>query len=165
VYITRAASAVSARTAGGRIEVRRAGGVVVAGNSGGSIQVGSAEGVTCESTGGSIRLKGSAGELRAVTDVGSILAELITGSRLQNSVFSTGAGDITVYIPSNFPLTIRALNDSGRSGRIISEFSEISVRSPDGAARPLQAEGQLNGGGPLLTLTSASGTIYLRRRK
>jgi hypothetical protein len=166
IHIGRAGASVSARTAGGRIEVEQANGIVLAGNSSGSIQIGTARGVRCESTGGSIRLRGSGGSLRAVTDIGSILAELLPGLSIQDSVLSTGAGDITVFIPSNFALTIKALSESGRTGRIISEFAEVPVRlsnSPDRSS--MTAEGALNGGGPLLTLTSGGGTIYLRRQR
>lgn len=162
IHIGRARSSVIARSAGGRIEVQQAAGVVMAGNSGGSIQVGPAQGVRLEATGGSIRLRGSSGALLAFSDVGSILAELIPGVRLQDSALSTGAGDITVYIPSDIPLTIRALNQSERLGRIVSEFPEILVRQALQESRML-AEGALNGGGPLLQLTSTGGTIYLRR--
>jgi DUF4097 and DUF4098 domain-containing protein YvlB len=166
IQIGRAGASVSARTAGGRIEVEHAQGIVMAGNAAGSIHIGTAQGVRCESTGGSIRLKGSAGALRAVTDIGSILAELLPGLALQDSVLSTGAGDITVFIPSNLALTIKALNESGRAGRIVSEFNEIPVRRPGGYSQQgAVAEGALNGGGPLLMLTSSGGTIYLRRQR
>jgi hypothetical protein len=164
IRVGRAASSVTARTLGGRIEVQQAGGIVVAGSYGGAIQVGAAHGVRLEATGGSIRLKGVSGPLRAVSDVGSILAELAAGVRLQDSTLATGAGDITVFIPSNIPLTIRATNESGRAGRIVSDFPEIPVRQASEARRaPVLAEGELNGGGPLLQLTSSGGTIYLRR--
>lgn len=158
IVVQRAASMVSARTSGGRIEVHRAHGIVLADNSGGSIQVGSSAGVRVASAGGSIRLRGSSGSLRAASDVGSILAELMQGARLQDSILSTGAGDITVYIPSNLPLTVRASHESGPAGRIVSEFSEILVREA-------LAEGALNGGGPVLRLTSTGGTIYLKRQR
>jgi len=164
IQIQRAAAMVSARTSGGRIEVLHAKGIVLADNSGGSIQVGSASGVRVASAGGSIRLRGSSGSLRAVTDVGSILADVIAG--MQDSILSTGAGDITVYIPSNLPVTVKALNESGPQGRIISEFSEILVRNAAEAARErVLAEGTLNGGGPVLRLTSTGGTIYVKRQR
>jgi DUF4097 and DUF4098 domain-containing protein YvlB len=167
IHVDRAGALVSARTAGGRIEVQQASGIVLADNSGGSIHVGSAPGVRLASAGGSIRLRGSSGALRAATDVGSILAELSSGVRLQDSMLSTGAGDITVYIPSNLALTVKALNESGPGGRIISEFSEIPVRhaAAEAARQQVEAEGALNGGGPVLRLTSASGTIYLKRQR
>jgi DUF4097 and DUF4098 domain-containing protein YvlB len=166
IQIQRSAAMVSARTSGGRIEVLRANGIVLADNSGGSIQVGSSTGVRVASAGGSIRLRGSSGSLRAVTDVGSILAELMSGVPLQDSTLSTGAGDITVYIPSNLPLTVKALNENGPAGRIVSEFSEIMVRNASEAAREhVLAEGVLNGGGPVLRLTSTGGTIYVKRQR
>jgi hypothetical protein len=166
IRIGRGGSSVSARTAAGRIEVQQARGVVYAGNSGGSILVGQAPGVRCESTGGSIRLTGSSGSLRAMSDVGSILAELRPGLRMQDSVLSTSTGDITVFIPSNLALTVKALSESGFASRIISEFAEIQVRlaSEQGRSRTL-AEGALNGGGPVLQLVSSGGAIYLRRTR
>lgn len=164
IEIGRANSSVAARTAGGRIEVAEARGVVVAGNSGGSIQVGAARGVRLETTGGSIRLRGSSGALRAVSDVGHILAELIPGGGLKDSILSTGAGDITVFLPSDIAVTVQALNENGRAGRIVSEFAEIAVRSAREQSNAMTvAEGRLNGGGPTLKLTSTGGTIYLRR--
>ena len=83
---------------------------------------------------------------------------------------STGAGDITVYIPSNLALTIKALNENGPAGRIVSEFSEIMVRQRRprrraGDRQSVMAEGALNGGGPVLRLTSTGGTIYLKRQR
>ena len=166
IRINRAASRVAARTAAGSIEVHEAHGVVVAGNNGGSIQVGNALGCRCEATGGSIRLQGTSGALRAVSDVGSILAELVAGAKLQDSLLSTGAGDITVYIPSNIPITVKAANELVRAGRIVSEFNEIPVRHGVQLSRPaVLAEGILNGGGPILQLTAAGGTIYLRRAR
>ncbi len=166
IRVDRAASTVSAHSAAGRIEVGHAGGVVTADNSGGSIQVGAAAGVRCESSGGTIRLRGTSGALRAVTDVGSILAELMSGMPIQNSIFSTGAGDITVFIPSNLAVTVRAQSESGRTGRIVSEFPEIPVRIVN-LTKPVvaMAEGILNGGGPVLQISAATGTIYLRRQR
>jgi hypothetical protein len=162
IRVGRSASAVMAQTAGGRIEVQQAGGIVTAENSSGSIQIGSAPGVQCESDSGLIRLQGVSGALRAITNAGSILAELVAGRPLLDSILSTGAGDINVFIPSNIALTVRAQSDSGRLGRIISEFAEIPVRV---STSVMLAEGTLNGGGPMLQVSAVRGTIYLRRRK
>jgi DUF4097 and DUF4098 domain-containing protein YvlB len=164
IQVGQAGSSVAARTAGGRIDIAEANGAVIAGNSGGSIHVGAANGVRLEATGGSIRLRGSSGALRAVSDVGHILAELMSGSGLKDSLLSTASGDITVYLPSDIAVTIQALNESGRAGRIVSEFQEIPVRSARRQSNAMfVAEGSLNGGGPTLKLTSTDGTIYLRR--
>ncbi len=67
-------------------------------------------------------------------------------------------------IPSNLPLTVQAINESGGSGRIISDFPEVRPRRTSVPGGPLIAQGALNGGGPLLRVTVMGGTIYLRRK-
>ena len=164
VEVMRAGSSVSARTAGGLIKVMDAVGSVNAESAGGAIQVGSARGVNCEAVAGGIRLTGVSGEVNCATAAGSILAELLTGRVLANSFLSTGSGDITVIIPSNLAVTIKALNESlGRLGRIVSDFPE--VREETAVPGRIIAAGAINGGGPLLTIAAAEGTIFLRRQK
>jgi hypothetical protein len=163
IRIDRAAGAVVAQTAGGLIEVEQADGAVTAQSSGGAIQVNAAKGVRCDSAGGAIRLRNVAGALRASTAAGNILAELLSGKRIEESTLSTNAGDITVFIASNLPLTVLARNESGgAAGKIVSDFPEIQART---ATRPGVAEGALNGGGPVLHINVAGGTIYLRRQR
>ncbi len=136
-------------------------------SSAGGIQVNAANGVRCESSAGTIRLRNVGGTLRASTAVGSILAELLSGNRIQDSTLSTNAGDITVFIASNIPLTVLARNESGGAmGRIISDFKEIRVNpASQSGASPVLAEGALNGGGPVLRINVIGGTIYLRRQR
>jgi DUF4097 and DUF4098 domain-containing protein YvlB len=163
IHVGTAHSSVSARSEGGLIDINEAGGLVTAETAGGSIQVGSSAGVRCESAAGAIRVKGVRGPLRAYTASGSILAELLPGIELRDSSLHALVGDITVYIPSNIAVSIRAWNDGGNGrGRIISDFPEVQADS--GRRGPAKAEGVLNGGGPLLRI-SASGNIYLRRQK
>lgn len=165
IRIERAASTVVARTAGGLIQVQQADGPVTAESSGGAIQVNSAKGVRCESAGGAIRLRNVAGAVHAFANSGSIMAELVAGAVLADSVLSTNAGDITVLIPSNLALTVRA-TDEGGEGRIHSDFPEFRRRTgASPAAGPLMAEGTLNGGGPVLRINVVGGAIYLRRAK
>lgn len=166
IRIERSAGAVFARTAGGLIQVQQAGGLVTAESSGGAIQVSAANGVRCDSAGGAIRLRNVAGALRASTSAGSIMAELANGTRMEDSSLSTNAGDITVFISSNLPVTVLARNQSGGSGRIISDFPQIRVRQAgDASLVPVVAEGALNGGGPMLRINVIGGTIYLRKQK
>jgi len=164
IRIDRASGAVFARTAAGLIEVQQADGIVTAESSGGAIQVNSANGVHCDSTGGAIRLRNVAGPLRASTAMGSIMAELLSGNRIQDSTLSTNAGDITVLISSKIPLTVQARNESA-GGRIISEFPEIPSKGGQIGFTPVVAQGALNGGGPVLHIVVIDGTIYLRRQK
>ena len=185
IRIESAASTVVARTAGGLIQVQQAGGPVTAESSGGAILVNSANGVRCESAGGAIRLRNVAGAVHAFANSGSIMAELgsgeasggapgqaagkdpaaeTRGKTMTDSVLSTNAGDITVFIPSNLALTVQAMNESGGVGRIHSDFPQVQTQ-PAGPWGGSVAEGALNGGGPLLRLNVAGGTIYLRRAK
>jgi DUF4097 and DUF4098 domain-containing protein YvlB len=167
IRIDRALGTVFARTAAGLIQVQQADGAVTAESYGGAIQVNAANGVRCDSAGGPIRLRNVAGPLRASTAAGSILAELLSGNRIEDSTLSTNAGDITVFIASNLPLTVAARNESmGALGRIISDFPEIHVKALSQPGNsPMVAEGALNGGGPILRINVVGGTIYLRRQK
>jgi hypothetical protein len=164
VRVARAAANVTARTAGGRIEVDRAAGWVFAENTAGPIQVGSARGVQCEAGSGAIRLREVYGALRAATARGNIMAEIAAGRGLEDSFLNTADGDVTVLLPSNLAVLIQAQNEAGNvPRRIVSEFPEIQVRTLQ--LRPVQAVGALNGGGPVLRISAAGGTIYLRRQK
>jgi hypothetical protein len=166
IRVERAASTVNARTSGGLIQVQQADGPVTAESSGGAIQVNSAKGVRCESAGGAIRLRNVAGAVHAFANSGSIMAELVSGRSMADSILSTNAGDITVLIPSNLALTVQASNESGGAGRINSDFPQIRARTGGlPGVGPLMAEGALNGGGPLLRVNVTGGTIYLRRTK
>jgi hypothetical protein len=167
IRIDRALGTVFARTAAGLIQVQQADGAVTAESFGGAIQVNAANGVRCDSAGGPIRLRNVGGPLRASTASGSILAELLAGNRIEDSSLSTNGGDITVFIASNLPMTVSARNESaGAMGRIISDFPEIRVRAASQpGTSPVVAEGVLNGGGPVLHINVAGGTIYLRRQR
>ncbi|MCW5980537.1 MAG: hypothetical protein KIT09_20830 [Bryobacteraceae bacterium] len=166
IYVGSAGSAVSARTAQGIIQVKSAGGKVVAETASGSIEIGGAPDARCSSASGAIRLTGIAGSLRASTAAGDILAEILAGQNLAASSLATSFGDITVFIPSNVAMTVKANSvPAGVSGTIVSDFPEIRLRKTGaGAYGPQVAEGSLNGGGPVFTLTATGGTVYLRRR-
>ena len=90
--------------------------------------------------------------------------EELAGNHLLNSVLRTAVGDVTVFIPSNVAVTVRAQNESGnRATRIVSDFPEIRLQpAVMGIA---VAEGALNGGGPILNVSTSNGAIYLRRQK
>jgi DUF4097 and DUF4098 domain-containing protein YvlB len=165
IEVDRAASTVEAHTGEGVIEVNQAGGEVIADTRGGSIQIGSARGARCESAAGAIRVKNASGPLNVQTVMGSILAELISGARIEDSLLSANSGDVTVLIPSKLALSVMARNDSGTNPRIQSDFSEVPVKSFGFSHPPTLAEGQINGGGPILRINVAAGIIYLRKLK
>lgn len=163
IHVTKGGSLVSVNTAGGAIEVGSARGMVTAESNSGPIQVGAASGVRCETGEGGIRLSNVSGSLRASTAVGNVIAQLLGGGEPEDSSLVTGLGDITVFVPSNLGIRILAQIESAASvKRIISDFPGVKARM-DGPL--VVAEGPINGGGPLLRLSSAGGTIYIRRQK
>jgi DUF4097 and DUF4098 domain-containing protein YvlB len=163
IRIQRAGSAVIASTGGGPIDVGRAQGWVTAKNSAGPVQVGSAQGVSCESGGGGVQLANISGGVRVTTAIGSIFASLLAGKQMADSFLSTGSGDITVFIPSNVGVTIRAQNQlSDTIRRIVSDFPGIRVRVEGGQ---VVAEGPVNGGGPVLRISGTGGTIFIKRQQ
>jgi hypothetical protein len=165
IEVDRAGSSVEAHTGEGMIEVNQAVGEVIADTHGGSIQVGAARGVHCESAAGTIRVKNISGPLNIQSAMGSILAELIAGARVEDSLLRAASGDVSVTIPAKMPLSVMAVNDSGASPRIQSDFAELRTKTFGFSRPPAVAEGQLNGGGPLLRINVASGIIYLRKLK
>jgi len=165
IEVDHALSTVEAHTGEGLIEVNQAGGEVIADTRGGSIQIGSARGARCESAVGAIRVKNASGPLNVQTAMGSILAELIAGSRLEDSLLVANSGDITVLIPSRLSLSVMARNDSGANPRIQSDFPEVHAKSFGFSHPPTVAEGQINGGGPVLRINVEAGIIYLKKLK
>jgi DUF4097 and DUF4098 domain-containing protein YvlB len=162
IVVQKASGQVHAYTAGGGIHIVRAGGLVTANNSGGPIQVGSAPGVQCQSASGAIRLTNISGPMTATTLAGSIIATFLPGLPVLDSFLSTAAGDITVLIPSNLHVSIRAQNNSSADLRsIVSDFPGLRVKSLRSA---VLAEGAINGGGPLLRIAGNGGSIYIRKK-
>jgi hypothetical protein len=162
IHVKRAGSTVSVNTGGGAIDVGSARGMVTAESASGAIQVGGASGVRCQTSEGGIQLSNVTGGLHATTSVGNVIAQLLRGGSPEDSYLVTGLGDITVFVPSNLGIRILARIESPSSmKRIVCDFPGVKVRM-DG---PLViAEGAINGGGPLLRLSSTGGTIYVRRQ-
>jgi len=146
---------------GGPITVDLATGVVTTRDMAGPVTVREAAGIRCDSANGGITLGKISGPMHVSTAMGSIMANL-QGSKLAESYLSTGNGDITVLIPSNVGVRINAENQLADSmRRIVSDFREIQPRL---SGMRLQAEGRVNGGGPLLQISTSSGTIFLKRQ-
>jgi hypothetical protein len=161
IHIVRAGGAVELGTGGGPLVVDRAGGIVTARNMAGPVQVGAASGIQCESASGGVRVSNINGPMRVSTSLGNILAVLL-GAHLADSFLATANGDITVIIPSNVGVNIRAQNDMADSlRRIVSDFSQVNVRRQ---GRLVVAEGPVNGGGPLLQISATVGTIFIRKQ-
>ena len=104
--------------------------------------------------------------MRVSTSAGSIFASLLTASlasgRLADSLLATGNGDVTVVIPSNVGVNVRAVNAmTDNMRRIVSDFRQLQARL---RGPSLVAEGAINGGGPLLQISAAGGTIFIKKQ-
>ena len=99
--------------------------------------------------------------MRVSTSAGSILADL-AGARLLDSFLATGSGDITVVIPSNVGVNIRAVNAMADTlRRIVSDYAAVGPRR---MGNRVVAEGAVNGGGPWLEISDTGGTIFIKRQ-
>jgi len=170
---------------GGNVEVSQCeGGYLKVSTGGGSIQLGDLSGgAEIETGGGSIRLASAKGFVRAQTGGGSIELGAVPAARAEtgaggitakfipwngerhDSVLETSAGDIIVYLAAGVSLSIRASIEVGNGHRIYSDFPEIHVRSEGGdyGPRTINAEGNVNGGGPTLKVETVTGDISFRR--
>lgn len=168
VEIKRCAGRVKANTGGGSIELGDIGGGAEIETGGGSIRLTSAKGaVRAHTGGGSIDLYGVP-SARAETGAGGITVKLVnTGGERSDSMIETAAGDIIVYIASDVAVTVRASVDLGNGHRITSEMPEIHVANvgDQWGPRTLNADGKLNGGGPVLKVRTTTGDICFRRAK
>ena len=161
VHLGNIYGAVTVVNGGGPIVIDNARGVVTTRDMAGPVTVREAAGIRCESTNGGITLGRISGPMNVVTSMGSIVANL-QGSRLGQSYLKTNNGDITVVIPSNVGVRISAENQLADSiRRIVSDFREIQ---PHLIGMRLEADGRVNGGGPLLQISASSGTIFLKRQ-
>ncbi len=184
VEIMSAAQGASIETGGGGIEVKQCYGKVKVSTGGGSVDLGDIGGAAeIETGGGSIHLASAKGHVnahtggggielygvpsaRAETGAGGIVVKLVkTGAEPSNSTLETSAGDITVYIAPDVAVSVRASVDLGGGHRITSDFADIHIASEGDrwGPRSLSAEGQLNGGGPLLKVRTTTGDICFRR--
>jgi hypothetical protein len=173
-------------TAGGSISVKECHGTLTASTAGGSIDVGSVGKVaTVETAGGGIRVGRAGALLKAVTAggglrlmqltsgvqaetaAGGIEAEFIAGpGQFTDSHLETSSGDIVVYLPSDLPVTVKAAVELANGHRIDTGiFKGINVSSEGGTYGPktIWAEGNLNGGGPVLKVHTTNGSIVFRQ--
>lgn len=142
-------------TSGGSISVRAAGGPVNARTSGGSITIQAADGdVLAHTSGGSIRLTEIAGSVDAHTSGGSIEAEIVRQPQ-RPVTLDTSGGSVRLALDGD----VHADLDARASGGSVRTDLAVAVR---GEAKRDRLAGQINGGGPLITLRSSGGGIHIR---
>jgi DUF4097 and DUF4098 domain-containing protein YvlB len=184
VEIVSATQGASIETGGGGIEVRQCSGKVKVSTGGGSVDLGDIGGpAEIETGGGSIHLASAKGHVeahtggggielygvpsaRAETGAGGIVVKFVkTAAPPSDSRLETSAGDITVYIAPDVAISVRASVDLGNGHHITSDFPDIHIKSEGDqwGPRTLNAEGKLNGGGPVLKVRTTTGDICFKR--
>ena len=165
IRVEKCSGAVKATTGGGSVDLGEIGGSAQIETGAGSIRLASAKGrVQAQTGGGSIQLDGAA-SVQAETAAGGIAVKLLssTGGR-NNSTLETSAGDITVYLANDLAISIRAEIEITTGHTIRSDFPDIHISSEGGPwEKTVTAEGQLNGGGPVLKVRTNSGNVSFRR--
>ena len=166
IRVEKCSGPVKATTGGGSVDLGDIGGAAQIETGAGSIRLASAKGrVQAETGGGSIELDGAT-SVQAETSAGGIIVKLLSSTGVRNnSTLETSAGDITVYLASDLPISIRAEIEIANGHTIRSDFSDIHVSTEGGDYGPktVTAEGQLNGGGPMLKVRTNSGSVNFRR--
>lgn len=154
-------------TGGGWITVAKCLGWIKAQTGGGNIELNEILGTArIETGGGSIKVGPISGGLQAETGSGPIFATFARGNTpFGDSRLETSVGTITVLLPRDLAVTLRASVEVARGRGIESEFGDAIpvTRSTDVGSRDAYAEGKLNGGGPLLHIHTETGTIVLKR--
>lgn len=145
---------ITARTSGGSIRLDDSDGPAELRTSGGSITVGAVSGpVDARTSGGSIRLNEVRGNVIARTSGGSIRADLMSQIN-EPAELRTSGGSIRIYVGQDFKAEIDAETSGGR----VSCDLPVTVQ---GTIKKSRLHGKLNGGGPLVTLKTSGGSIYI----
>ncbi|WP_100644141.1 DUF4097 family beta strand repeat-containing protein [Alteromonas facilis] len=145
---------IDVNTAGGSIKVEDLVGNVDAKTSGGSISLGDIKGdIDVHTSGGSIRVDSVYGDIQAHTSGGSINVDF-KQQITQDAKLTTSGGSITAYLPEDIQIDLSA---STSGGSVRSEFDV------DGKVTKRSIRGEINGGGPELTLRTSGGSVKIHK--
>ena len=100
------------------------------------------------------------------TGAGPITVEFLgTHGVTTDSSLHTAAGDVSVCLPGDMPVTVHAASDMTNGKGILSDFPALRINTIGGTYGPkaMSAEGALNGGGPMLRVRTTIGQISFRR--
>lgn len=159
IQMAKISGPVNASTSGGDIVLQGATGDVNLRTSGGDVEVHQVEGaVDLFTSGGHIIIDGAAGSIRAKTSGGSISA-VINGILTQDSRLSTSGGNVMVSVDQQAGFTL----DASTSGGAVTA-DDLVIKITHGGLRKRRLKGEVNGGGPVLTLRTSGGSINVVTR-
>jgi len=146
---------IDLRTSGGSISVEVLEGEVNVRTSGGSLDLDDITGpVWGKTSGGSIRVGNINGDVDIDTSGGSIKAH-ISKQPDSDCRLTTSGGGVTVYLTRNIAVDLDA---STSGGSVHTEFP-VTIQ---GKIDKRKLKSKINGGGPLLTLHTSGGSIYIK---
>lgn len=151
---------VKVKTTGGNLQISDVAGAVNGKTSGGGITLrGCKGGADLKTAGGGIEVEND-GPVLAKTTGGSIRCQLQEASSSQNLLLDleTAGGGINVLLVPDIAATVEA---KVLGGSVTTEFPVVAEM--EGAVKPDQLHGTINGGGSLLRLRSIGGNIILRK--
>lgn len=150
---------------GGDLKIGRVGGSVTLKTAGGDVHLAGAGGeVSVKTAGGDLRLEGLEGPVDAKTAGGDVFAQIVsvTGS----SDFSSAGGDITIEVgaAATVHATIRIQGNWERNKQEhrISGDASRSAYNEDPDRQEITATYEINGGGPVINVTTVNGSIEVR---
>jgi hypothetical protein len=165
VRVTFCGGTLKAQSGGGNLVLGDVAGPADIRTDGGNLRLRSAKGFVRAHTGaGNIELDGVPGA-DASTGAGAITAKFTTSDHPRHdSVLETPTGDITIFLPADLPMTIRATVGLGAGHTINSEIPGLAIASEGHDLNSsVFAGGKLNGGGPVLDVHAGNGNIIFRK--
>jgi len=165
---------VDASTSGGDVILRNIKQEVEASTSGGDVDaVGLFGTARLRTSGGDVQVRDAQASLSAATSGGDVEVEFTLKDFTKPHAIDlkSSGGAITLTIPEKLPATINAeirLGDGRWYSRerydISSDFPlKIQREEESREGRYIRGEGQINGGGDLITLTTSAGNITIRK--
>jgi len=164
VHVTFCGGELRVQSGGGNLILGEVGGPADIRTNGGNLRLGPAKGyVRAHTSAGNIELQSVPGA-DASTEVGSIVAKFSPSAKQRrSSLLQSNAGDITVFLPAELAVTVRASVGLGDGHTISSELPGLRVASTEGWSRSILAKGKINGGGPVLDVRAGNGNITFKR--
>lgn len=155
VFLGRMRGNLDLRVDEGDITVSRAGGTVAARTLRGDIDVGTLiRSATLETGSGNISIFSAEQGINAKAAAGDINAT-VGASLSEDSVLATAGGDIRVAVDAEANLSVRARSVWGRI------TARLPITTTSGGAGQSRLEGQINRGGPALSLQASGGNILM----
>jgi hypothetical protein len=148
---------LSATSKGGSLTIGNVGGDLDARCEGGSATIGKVNGRTVAITeGGSLSIKETSDAIDATVNAGSVTAYMPKSPRADCKI-TANAGGIDLRLAESVAVTIDAACISG------SVMSDFKIAAKKGSTNSNELKGDLNGGGPLVTLRASKGSIHLNK--